>query len=96
MKRLVHRYMARQSVMWANMSIRQQMEWSDRARDRASERMNEMEELWRELQGELDTLEQTVDVRKREGLPLSMSSAAMSERDLACFAHLWGCKAFGD
>ena len=94
MKRLAQKCFTRQAAMWAGMSIRQQMDWSHRARLHAAERQVELSGLWKKLHQELAVVENKLDVKRRTGTPLTMSSAALTDRDLACFASLWATDAF--
>ena len=94
MRNLAKHCFTRQSVMWANMGIRQQMEWSQRARMHAAERREDLEEHWQRLHRELGEIEDKMAERHSRGDPMSMTSAALSERDLVCFADLWSQEQF--
>ena len=84
----------RQAAMWAGMGIRQQAEWQQRARHHASDRMLALNAEWETLHAELATIEGKVAVEQRTGSCLTMSSAALNDKDIECFARLWGQEEF--
>ncbi|CAK0850441.1 unnamed protein product [Prorocentrum cordatum] len=96
MKKLAQNCFTRQSVMWAGLSMRSQIEWGHRAAQHINDRKNLMSEEWENLSIQLNAIDFAMELRERRGAPLTMSSAALDDADLETFARLWGQEAFRD
>ena len=68
------------------MGIRHQAEWQQRARQHASERAQALAQDWESLRAEFAVVDDKLALQQRRGVCLTMSSAALCERDIECFA----------
>ena len=61
-RQLAQQCLSRQAVMWAGMTIRQQLEWQTRAHMHAAERSADMAVEWQTLHAQLAEVEEKVEV----------------------------------
>ena len=89
MRSIARMCFSRHGAIWAQQSLRQQMEWRQRASKAASARKAELGAEWTSLVAEIDLLNDRQEEAHSELAPVTMSSACWGEEELAVFGNLW-------
>jgi hypothetical protein len=88
------RLMANHHSMWAEASIQQRLLWGKQALARSEQRRAALTAEVDALRAAKDLLSSRMGSEEEPRLPLVMSEAALSQKDLDVFDHLWQSKQF--